>query len=123
MLRAHQSTPTWPVGCNPACPEAKTFENNKSASKVSLGLRVLLLFEMQPCFFPPKDFSFPLERNSVQSSCGFLFCFFFFQSDESNEKREEEVELNFNEDIVCPHGKPQRGMELNVSVVAHCSRH
>ncbi|XP_042748512.1 ubiquitin carboxyl-terminal hydrolase 48-like, partial [Lagopus leucura] len=40
----------------------------------------------------------------------------------NKKKREKKEELNFNEDIVCPHGKSLRGMELNTSVVAHCSR-
>lgn len=35
-----------------------------------------------------------------------IICFFWL--DESKEERkEEEEELNFNEDILCPHGKPE----------------
>lgn len=79
VLHALQSTPTWPVGCNPACPEAKTFENNKFPSKVSLGLRGLPQFERQPQLerqprsFPPNVFPF-LGRGTF---CNLLFFFFF----------------------------------------------
>lgn len=45
--------------------------------------------------------------NFTYNSQSSYYLYFFWLDESKEERKEEEEELNFNEDILCPHGKPE----------------